>query len=258
MDQNSLVALVTQLVMEELSKPSLGAAATDSASPLCEPSREFLICGAPGSACEQAAFDAMRLFTDVRWLIVDWVGYPAERMAKGLGVSLGDRRFSEVITPPELWDDLVRRAEAVILPFAPLDVLAKMAVLMVDTPPVSASLAGLIQGVPVLFGADDAERLSRFSARITRGVVSVAQDHVRAVQGMGVIVETPTQLVGHMTGGVAALVSSSSGGRDVVTNEDVMAAMQAGKKAIEVTAGSIVTSLARESAERFGIEVRFR
>ena len=62
----------------------------------------------------------------------------------------------------------------------------------------------------------------------------------------------------HLAQGVSRLAGSASGGRDVVTNEDVLAAAQAGLSVLEVASGSIVTALARETANRNGIEVRFR
>lgn len=254
MDQNSLVALVTQLVMEELAKPgSISAEAVDDGLPQPEPGKRVLLIGAPGSACEQAAWDALSHLTDVHWLVVDWPQYPAARVV----ASLKPKHY-EVVTPPELWDDMVRSVDAVMIPFAPMDILAKLALLMVDVPPVAAAVAAIVQGINVLVGSDDCERLSRFSARIPRAVISVAQEHGRTVASLGVKFDTPTQLLGQMTGGVAHIAAGSSGGRDVVTNEDVMAAVQAGCKVLDVTTGSIVTSLASETAKQYGIEVRFR
>lgn len=254
MDQDSLITLVTQLVMEELSK-SGSAVAPVSTEANGAPLRKILICGAPGSACEQAAWDALRSFKGVHWQIIDWPGYPAARLAK----HLGDAPKTVISNLPELWDDLVRNVEGVILPFAPIDILAKTSQLIVDVPPVAAAVAALIQGTPVFFGGDDAERLTRHSARIPRAVISVAQEHARSVQSLGIMLDTPAQLVAHLSGGVAVLAHSSpNGSRDVVTNEDVMAVYQAGQNYLDVTPGSIVTSLAQETAARFGIEVRFR
>ena len=256
MDRNQLVEMVTQLVINELSKPKAEAGAPAVVSkPSAPPQRKVLICGAPGSACEKAAWDAMRLLDDTHFIFVDWPGYAWEKVPKK-GWS---ERSYEIINPPEVWDDLVHSVDAVILPFAPLDIMAKIAQLMVDTPPVALAVAGLIQGTPVFIGGDDAERWSRHSARIPRAVISVVQEHVRTVQSMGAYVETPNQLVSHMSGGVARLASAqAAGGRDVVTNEDVMAVVQANKKVLEVMPGCIITSLARETAARFEIEVRYR
>ncbi len=255
MDRNALVTLVTQLVMEELSKSADGAAA-DNVSAVPEADKKKLIlCGAPGSACEKAAWDTLRLLNDVRWIVVDWPGYPASRVIPNLGGA-----SFEVVTPPEIWDDLVCSADGVLIPFAPLEVLAKLSMLITDIAPVSVAAAAVIQGIPVYAGGDDAERLTRHSARIPRAVISIVQEYARKVQSLGVLLDTPAQLAARFKGGVAALssVSGKNGGRDVVTNEDVMAVMQAGSHVLEVSHGSIITSLARETAERFGIEVRFR
>ncbi len=259
MDRNQLVAMVTQLVLDELAKPNAGGSAPVAGivvPPAAPPLRKVLICGAPGSSCEKAAWDALRLLDNTHFMFVEWPGYPWERVPKK-GWS---ERSYELVSPPELWDDLVHAVDAVIVPFAPLDILSKIASLTVDVPPVAMAVAGLIQGTPVFVGGDDASRWSRHSARIPRAVISVVQEHVRTVQSMGAFVDTPNQIVAHMSGGVATLAASNqaAGGRDVVTNEDVMAVVQANKKVLEVMPGSIITSLARETAARFEIEVRYR
>lgn len=258
MDPNSLVALITERVIEELLRSaSTGPepAAAPSAGPghPGNPGRRALLCGAPGSAVEAATWKALREAEGVRWVAVDWPGYPADRIARGLG-----RPADQVVPPPEVWDDLVRSVDAVVLPFAPLDVLARTALLLVDAPPAAAAVAALVQGVPVLAGGEDAERLTRHSSRIPGGLLSVVQGHVRTVQGMGVQLVAPAQIALQLSGGLARPAASASSGRDVVTNEDVMAALQAGQKVLEVAPGSIVTPLARETASRNGIEVRFR
>lgn len=256
MDHDSLIAMITERVVEELVRSAAGGARPTPAIPsqaLVSPGRRVLLCGAPGAAAETPAWQALRSLDGVRWVGVDWPGYPASRIAKGLG-----RCPDEVVSPPEVWDDLVRSVEAVVLPFATLDVLARTALLLVDSPPVAAAVAALIQGVPVLAGGDEAERLTRHSSRIPGGILSVVQGHVRTVQGMGMRLEPPARIATRLSQGVACLAGSVSGGRDVVTNEDVLAAVQAGQKVLEVATGSIVTALARETANRNGVEVRFR
>ena len=258
MDRNQLVTMVTQLVLEELSKPNAGGgdlAVAEDSKPVSPPSRRVLICGAPGSSCEKVAWDALHLIDDVHFLFVDWQGYPWERFPQK---GWGDRSL-EIVEPPEIWDDLVHSVDAVIVPFAPLDVMGKIARLIVDVPPVAMAVSALIQGTPLYVGGDDTARWSRHSARIPRAVISVVQEQVRTVQSMGALVDTPSQIVAELVGGVARLASSKgAGGRDVVTNEDVVAVIEAGHKVLEVMHGSIITSLARETAARNGIEVRFR
>ncbi len=258
MDHDSLVALITERVVEVLAQSAVGGAPSAPTQEVrtqapVSPGRRVLLCGAPGAAAESPAWQALRSVAGVRWVGVDWPGYPVDRITQGLG-----RCPDEVVPPPEVWDDLVRSVEAVVLPFAPLDVLARTALLLVDSPPAAAVVAGLIQGVPVLAGGDDAERLTRHSSRIPGGILGVVQGHVRTIQGMGLRLEPPAQIATHLAQGVSRLAGSASGGRDVVTNEDVLAAAQAGLSVLEVASGSIVTALARETANRNGIEVRFR
>lgn len=258
MDRDKLVAMVTQLVLDELSKSEAGVGASASSETgdiTAPPQRKVIVCGAPGSVCEKSAWEALRLLTGTHYIFIDWLGYPWERAPKnGWGA-----QKCEIMSPPELWDDLVHSADAVILPFAPMDIMAKVAQLIVDTPPVALAVAGLIQGTPVFIGSDDADRWSRHASRIPRALIAVVQEHVRTVQSMGAVVDTPSQIVAQLLGGVACLSpNKGAGGRDVVTNEDVLAVIQANNKVLEVMPGSIITSLARETAAKFGIEVRFR
>lgn len=258
MDRATLVAMITERVVEELVRSAAGGGgATAPSPPPREPGRpsgrRALLCGAPGSASEAAAWDALRSVEGVRWVAVDWPGYPVARLERGLG-----RVPDQVVPAPEVWDDLVGSVEAVVVPFGPLDLLARTALLLADCPPVAAAVAAVVQGVPVFMGRDDSERLTRHSARIPGGLLAVVQQHVRAVQSLGVRLEAPARIAAELSGGRVRSVASASSGRDVVTNEDVMAAVAAGLKVLEVTRGSIVTSLAHETASRNGIEVRFR
>lgn len=258
MDRASLVAMITERVVEELVRSAAGGKVASAPSPpASEPGRpsgrRALLCGAPGSASEAAAWEALRSLEGFRWVAVDWPGYPADRLERGLG-----RRPEVVVPPPEVWDDLVGSVEAVVVPFAPLPLLARTALLLADCPPTAAAVAAVVQGVPVFLGADDAERLTRHSARIPGGLLAVVQGHVRTVQSLGIRLEAPARIAAELSGGRIRPSGTAASGRDVVTNEDVMAAVAAGLKVLEVTRGSIVTSLAHETASRNGIEVRFR
>src|SRR5690606_21413810 len=232
MDHASLVALITERVVEELTRGTPPPAPSE----LRSGGRRVLVVGAPGSSVEAAAWQALRPAERLRWVAVDWPGFPAARVERGLG-----RAPAAAVEPPELWDELVGSVEAVVLPVAPLPVLARTATLLADCPPVGAAVAALVQGVPVFFGNGDTERLTRHSSRIPGGLLSVVQQHVRTVQGMGVRLEAPAQIATALQGGVARPAAAPSGGRDVVTNEDVEAAARAGRKIVEVASGSIVT-----------------
>ena len=75
---------------------------------------------------------------------------------------------------------------------------------------------------------------------------------------MGVTFLGAGELAGALAGPGAASVTSTSTGRDVVTLEDLEAVRRRGQKVLEVSAGAIVTPLARQAAREMGIEVKTR
>lgn len=252
MERASLIERITDLVVQELRRREAGTA---PASPP-PPRRRLLVCPAPGvpAAREEPVWQALRSAGgEVEWWALEWPGYPGERLARALA-----GQPIRVVQPPACWEEMVTRVEAVLLPFLPLALLARLALLLADHPPVAAAVAGLIQGVPVLAGSSEVDRLTRHSARLPAGLLRVVRQHVGTLQDMGVRLVDSAGLAEAAAGGVKAGHPGRSRGRDVLTQEDLLAAVRSGVGAVEVAPGTIVTPLAQETARRLGIEVRYR
>jgi hypothetical protein len=147
--------------------------------------------------------------------------------------------------------------EAVVLPALPLEVVSKLGLLIPDVPAVAAALEGVMQGRPVWAASLEVDKFRRSSGRLPGGLQSAYYQHLRALEGLGIQVLQPPELARKLQGGAAqtAIASGSSKGRDVLTVEDLEAALKAGQRVLTLTPGTIVTPLAREKAQTMGIEV---
>lgn len=259
----SLVQLITELVMAELNRgpglsPVPGVFAGPSASVVqptvaAAPSsrhRKLLLVPAPaGDSHGDPLWEALAALSDVAWTAVR---VPGVSEAK---ISLPGVRW---IDPPLVWDETVHGQHAVILPVLRLETLSRLAVLLGDTAASAAAIAAVMQGVPVYASAHEADRLKRSSGRLPGPFLSLFHQHLRTVEGMGIQVLEAAALVQRLgTARGAGQVTVANRGRDVITVADLEAASRAGQKTLQVTPGSIVTPLARDTAAQMGIEVLF-
>lgn len=233
---DALIESITELVLAELQapqKPDL-------------PGRKLLLCPARGTDLSGPVYDALRKL-DVGWLVTVWPGFDEAQVNR----ALGGRPWRPASGSP---DDLVRSVQAVILPSLTLELLPRLAILLGDLPPVQMAIAGLVQGVPVLAASEEADRFQRHAARLPSKLCGVVQQHLQTVQHLGVQLYPAEALVQQLTHPQAQAAPRQ--GRDVITEEDLLRAVQAGQKVFEVSPGAIVTPLARETARVRGIEVR--
>ena len=102
------------------------------------------------------------------------------------------------------------------------------------------------------------ESLRRHSARLASGFVRRFEEFHRLVSSFGVEFGGAGRLPDFLAGlgaSTTATAASRSGGRSVVTVEDVQAVKDSGGKRMEVAIGSIVTPLAAQRAAEWGIEM---
>lgn len=235
----SLIETITELVLRELqqAQPQQEPAATGA---------PVLLCPGPGAIFPET-WDLLSKVEGVAWRAVVWDGFPEERLT-----GFPARR----LRPPDCWEEAVSGVKAVVLPSVRLATLARMALLLGDTPPAAAAVAGVVQGTPVLVCAEGVERYRRHSGRLPGGFLSTFHNHLRAVEGLGVEILEAPEIVARLQGRGRVVTPAASAGRDVVTMEDLEAARRRGVTVLEVSAGAIVTPLAREAANGMGIEVR--
>lgn len=233
---DSLIERITNLVMAELTQGQPAPPSPKKAG------RQVLVAAVQGP--DGPGWQALRGVKGVRWLGVG--------CSEQLKSRLGEVRC---LPAPELWDELP--VEAVVLPHFPLATLARTAQMLGDSPAVGAALAGVVQGIPVLASSHDVERIKRHSNRLPAGFLNLFQQHLRAVEGMGLQLLEPEALAAQVAQQRKAVLAPARG-KDVVTMEDLEAARRAGVKVLELAHGTIVTPLARDAAKQMGIEVSFR
>ncbi len=232
---DALIDVVTELVVQELARGN--APAPPQAAP---GKRKLLLCPARGTDLSGPVYEALRRLDDVTWLIPP--GCPAE-LADLLG-----RPWRPAQGHPE---EVVRQVQAVILPSLTLELLPRMAILLQDLPAVQFAVAALVQGTPVLAAQEEVDRFRRHASQLPSGLTRVVQEHVRAVQEMGVRLLPATAIGDHLCGPKP----QTHGRRDVITHEDVVRLQT---RFLDVPPGAIVTPLALETARMQGIEVRYQ
>lgn len=248
----ALVQRITDLVMAELGHAS--------PSPAASPSPGEAVASARVGAGGRKLLLVPDAGDDPLWARLPALAGVVWTAVRSPGVSEARFPSARWIDPPSVWDELVHGMSAVVIPALKLHTLSRVALLLGDAPASAAALAGIMQGVPVLASAQEVERIRRASNRLPAPFLSLFHGHVRTVEGMGVALLEPDRLLARLAGQAplaAAGVSSAARGRDVLTVADLEAAQRAGQTRLQLTPGTIITPLARDTAAQLGIEVQF-
>ena len=156
------------------------------------------------------------------------------------------------IVEPAGWEQKSRECDLLVLPNVGVGVLAKLALLIADEPATAAALQFLIESKPVVAVCDEVKFLLSQEGRVPRPVLDVIRNHWRAAETLGIRLCALSELKSAMGSSPA----TKAGGRQIVTREDVEEMSRQGRKHMTCPAGSIVTPLAWEAAEKLGIELR--
>jgi len=239
----SLIQLITDLVMAEMNRGE-GAKPPPVSEAAPKGRRLLLVPAATSTQAVDPLWSGLKELPGVSWTAVRVPG-------------VCERRLDWVrwIDPPAIWDELVHSMEAVVLPVFRLEVISRVALLLGDVPASAAALAGVMQGVPVLASAHEVDLVKRASGRLPGPFLSLFHQHLRSLEGMGIQVLEAEALVNRLAQRVSTPAAAVAKGRDVITLEDLEAAVRAGQKVLSVTPGAIITPLAREKAAQLGIEV---
>ncbi len=154
------------------------------------------------------------------------------------------------------WRDEAAAHQALLVPHGSLGLLAKLAGLVADEPVVEAAVQMLILGRPVLVGSDDASAILGHSGGTVRGLQDVLRTHLRDLQRHGFHAAGGPDLYARLasllgTPGTAGVSRS----RAVVTQDDVADLHRQGQRKVVYPGGSIVTALAWEAAQAYGVEI---
>ncbi len=254
---DSLVEAITELVIKELAAAKgMAGESLPTVTPAAVASSGARILVAPcGEAMPDEVWSTLAS-SGVRPVVLTWSGFRQEQLpavASGWSVESRGNGFGR-------W---IGDYRGVCLLGADLPTLGAMAALGAGgTSPVGAGIAALSSGLPVFCEATAFEHLRRHSARLSPGFSRAFEDAWRAVSSFGVEFGQGAELAAYLSaigGGKAATpAAAKTGGRDVVTTEDVEAVRRAGGKVLAVGMGAIVTPLARQQASEWGIEVKFQ
>ena len=262
---DSLVEAITELVIKELESARRGSsAATPSPNGLATPPSEsrslqpkgprLLVVPGPEPVGEEvwSALGAAGL----RPSALVWNGFRQDQLpSPAAGWPLEARGTG--------WSKVVADYGAVVLAGSDLPTLGSIAALGAGgLPPAGVAVAAVASGLPVFCEASVFEKVRRHSARLAPGFVRVLEDSWRAASSFGIEFGAAAELSSFLgrlgPKGAATAAAAKTGGRDVVTTEDVEAARRAGHKQLLVGMGAIVTPLARQQASEWGIEVKFQ
>lgn len=261
---DNLVEVITDLVLRELSGEPTGSGAAAQNSD-ARPVKELKAQGkgprvlvAPGPAgVDPSLWTNFSEAKALRLSALVWNGYRQDQLPSTCGDWSLEARSTN-------WGQMVADYKSIILLGPDLSVLGALANLGCGgCPPASAAVAGLSSGLPIFLDDGHFESLRRHSSRLSSGFVRRFEELYRIVSSFGIEFGGSAKLSEFLrkTAGATAspVVSESrSGGRDVVTVEDVEAVKRAGHSHLAVAIGSIVTPLAAQRALEWGIEVRLQ
>lgn len=260
---DSLIEAITELVIKELesARPGKGAAAAPTSAASAAEAKgagpkgpRLLVVPGPEAVGEEV-WSALGAAA-VRPSALVWNGFRQNQLPASVARWPLEARGTG-------WSKVVGDYGAVVLAGSDLPTLGGIASLGAGgLPPAGVAVAAVAAGLPVFCEASVFEKVRRHSARLSPGFVRAFEDSWRAASSFGIEFGAAAELssfLGRLGPKAAATAAAAkTGGRDVVTTEDVEAARRAGHKQLLVAMGAIVTPLARQQASEWGIEVRFQ
>jgi hypothetical protein len=254
-----LVEAITDLVLRELAEAEVSPLAHSSLSaPKSEPAREsgskVLVALGPGRA-DDGLWSPLTQAKALNPCALVWNGGRQDQLP---GVCSGWKLEARTTN----WPQVVTGYQAVVLLGCDISILASIANLGAGTAaPAQVAVAALASGLPVFMDNNPYEAFRRRSSRLASGFVRRFDEVYRMVGSFGVefggTAELP-RFLGRLGETGAPPISARSGGRDVVTVEDVEAVRRSGDKRLGLAMGTIVTPLAVQRAAEWGIEVVFQ
>jgi len=254
-----LIELITQKVMEQIGKKtSESRPAPDIFESITSmpPEKKILLVVDRAGKEEEEAFRQIRQLGkfNFEWTVLHTPeASPSRTREQTSGV-----RCKFIENPPIIFDDFVRGFDLVVIPFFSLTAVSRVATLMADNLISSIIFAALREEKQIIAGADQINFYNFYSAIMPKTFLEVLREHLRIVQGFGMKIVEAKGLGSEIelilrSGGIT---SRSSNVRPVITKEDILIAQRSGNNYLEFPRGTIITPLARETADAAGIEIR--
>lgn len=252
---DKLVEAITELVVKELSDSATAPAAVQPVTAHKQAGLPVLVVAGPEVPQDRLWAPLLEASNLARSVLV-WSGGRQDQLPAGCSGWKIEARSGQ-------WGRLVSGYKAVVLLGAELSVLGSMANLGGDgLVPAGVAVAALAAGKPVFVDDHFYEQFRRHCSRLPAGLVRRFEEFYRVACSFGVEMGTARELaaflgsLGTSSGGSSPL--AKSGGRDVVTVEDVEAVRHSGVSRMQVALGTIVTPLAAQKAAEWGIEVSYQ
>ncbi len=254
-----IVEIITRKVMEALEaeekislpevepRPSVSHSSFSAAG-----KRVLLVLDGPFREAEEAFAQIRKLGeAGVSWIILCTVGSDPEDIAK----KLSGQKFSLLEKMPLNPDELLRSLDGVFIPFFTLAACSRAALLMDDHPVPAVIFSALREEKPILAGADTLNSFSFYSAVLPKAFLDLLRERRSAMEGFGIMLaeaRTFFSSFGRLfNGGLPAAGPT----RPVITSEDILLSHRSGNRVLEFPRGSIITPLARETAQSLGVEI---
>lgn len=252
---DKLVEAVTELVVKELSESGTAPAAARPVEAPKQAGLPLLVVAGPEPPQDRLWAPLLEASGLARSVLV-WNGGRQDQLPSGCSGWKIEARSGQ-------WGRLVSGFKAVVLLGSELSVLGSLANLGGDgLVPAGVAVAALAAGKPVFVDDHYYDQFRRRSSRLPAGLVRRFEELYRVVCSFGVEMGTSQELAAFLgslgTGSGGGSPLARSGGRDVVTVEDVEAVRHSGVSRMQVALGTIVTPLAAQKAAEWGIEVSFQ
>lgn len=191
-------------------------------------------------------------------LPIEWLAFAGPEFPLSVAEkSLNPLKIKCFDTLPPAWKSIASSSDFLMVPVLNLNLCSKIASLIADDVPSKLVLQFLLEKKQILAGAEEYNFLTRFSAQLPKPLVNVMNTHFEMIRSLG-IQEVEMKNLEREMGSLISRTGLFGKGNNVITKEDIMAAIEEGKNRLEFLRGTIITPLARAYAEEMSVEIVLR
>ncbi len=147
-------------------------------------------------------------------------------------------------------------SDQILAPFVSVTGLTKTANLIGDEPLPGIALQGLLQGKPVTFCTDYLHSLHFTDSSPSKRLFALIRSNLTTLEEMGVNLTQLESLKENILEKKEPQVTAKVGLKHVVTNDDIQVAANQKIKVLSFPRGTIITPLARDTANTLGLEIK--
>jgi len=249
MDYQGLIEEITRLVMLELNRiGDVQQSTLQNVDRCC-----LLIVPDPEMPDFSSVFEAVRTFSAKGARVSVLVSQGLEQAIKS---SLSATGCTLAPDPGRSgYGRLMESATHVVVPFVSVTTLSKISALIGDEAVSGVSLHALMTGKPLILCTDYIHSLSFSDTKQSKKILSIIRANLAVVEEMGAVL-TQAGRLGDIVFSPATTVQVTEGSvRNVITKEDVIFAYNQNVKVMNFPRKTIVTPLAKDTAESLGIVI---